>query len=196
MANVENGQLLALPFAGTCALVKIVSFAHAPNVGLPAGLREAHEFIANGAGPGRARQADSGYDPSARCAAIRSMYHAFQQLHTAFGMNDTQVDIVLVDVPLVPAAVVKGIPSPFRPVRSEAGRSSAFGNKVYVPGQARLTSPFFNQEWRMVVGPVTRFANRTMRLQCEDRRRVLSAAHIGCAGGDPQNRMVSRLSTG
>ncbi len=107
---------------------------------LPEGDAEIDGFIANGAGPGRVRWADANgpfnnmpHNPQSRQDYMNRLWAAFHDVRMTFGTDDSDIDLILVDVPPVPAAISTHCDGPlssatFRPVEY------VFHNKVWIPG--------------------------------------------------------------
>jgi hypothetical protein len=136
-ADVRDGQLAGPP------TVTSVHSSKAPAIPLPP-LPVIHPeiagFIADGAGPGRARATDMvgpfnafPHTPVARQAYLSRLWAAFHSITLALKDFQDAVDLLLVDMPPVPAALALAyqavaIAAQFRPVEL------AFHNCVLVPG--------------------------------------------------------------
>jgi hypothetical protein len=133
-AEVNDLELLQGPLVDSVDL-------EAPPAGLPIDDLEIAGFIANGAGPNRARPQDEHGEffdyypstPAGRTRYLQRLWNAFVTIRNRLQLEQEPVDLVVVDVPLVPAALSQQpIPVERRSQRRPVER--AFEKKVWVPG--------------------------------------------------------------
>lgn len=120
--------------------IRTASVGEAGLPNFPIAHPEVEGFIANGAGPGRNRPADL-LGPfnafpntrSTREAYLRQLWGAFHSIRCMLSLPSGGVNLLLVDMPTIPAALavtplLPGLAAQYRPVET------AFGNKVWIPG--------------------------------------------------------------
>lgn len=136
-ADVRNGQLERTVMVTSVHSGRLPASPLRP---VPVAHPEIAGFIADGAGPGRSRAADTTgpfnafpHTPAMRQAYLSRLWAAFHAIRQTLSQGQGTVDLLLVDMPPVPATLALAYPAvdataQFRPVER------AFQNRVFVPG--------------------------------------------------------------